>query len=36
LDLEIRYKGAFTPQPQFQGTLNDGFKKLLKEECGLQ
>lgn len=35
LDLEIRYKGAFTPQPQFQGTLNDGFKKLLKEECGL-
>ena len=35
LDLEIRYKGAFTPQPQFQGTLNDDFKKLLKEECGL-
>lgn len=35
LDLEIRYKGAFTPQPQFQGTLNDGFKRLLKEECGL-
>ena len=35
LDLEIRYKGAFTPQPQFQGTLNDGFKKLLKDECGL-
>jgi len=35
LDLEIRYKGAFTPQPQFQGTLNAGFKKLLKDECGL-
>lgn len=35
LDLEIRYKGAFNPQPQFQGTLNEGFKKLLKEECGL-
>ena len=35
LDLEIRYKGAFTPQPQFQGTLNSGFKKLLKDECGL-
>jgi hypothetical protein len=35
LDLEIRYKGAFTPQPQFQGTLNDDFKKLLKDECGL-
>ena len=36
LDLEIRYKGAFTPQPQFQGTLNDNFKKLLNEECGIK
>lgn len=35
LDLEIRYKGAFTPQPQFQGTLHPDFKKLLAEECGL-
>jgi len=35
LDLEIRYKGAFTPQPQFQGTLNPEFKKLLEQECGL-
>jgi hypothetical protein len=35
LDLEIRYKGAFTPQPQFQGTLNDQFKQLLVKECGL-
>ena len=34
LDLEIRYKGSFTPQPQFQGTLNPMFKQLLKEECG--
>ena len=34
LDLEIRYKGAFTPQPQFQGTLNPEFKKLLEKECG--
>jgi hypothetical protein len=34
LDLEIRYKGAFTPQPQFQGTLNPEFKKLLEVECG--
>ncbi len=34
LDLEIRYKGAFTPQPQFQGTLNSDFKKLLEKECG--
>jgi len=35
LDLEIRYKGAFTPQPQFQGTLHPDFKKLLMDECGL-
>lgn len=35
LDLEIRYKGAFTPQPQFQGTLNDQFKQLLVKECGM-
>ena len=35
LDLEIRYKGAFTPQPQFQGTLHPDFKKLLQKECGL-
>ena len=36
LDLEIRYKGAFTPQPQFQGTLNIQFKHLLEEECGIK
>lgn len=35
LDLEIRYKGSFTPQPQFQGTLNDQFKQLLVKECGM-
>jgi hypothetical protein len=35
LDLEIRYKGAFTPQPQFQGTMNAQFKELLTKECGL-
>jgi hypothetical protein len=34
LDLEIRYKGSFNPQPQFQGTLNSDFKKLLEKECG--
>lgn len=34
LDLEIRYKGSFTSQPQFQATLGDGFEKLLKSECG--
>jgi hypothetical protein len=36
LDLEIRYKGAFTPQPQFQGTLNTEFKDLLIKECGFK
>jgi hypothetical protein len=36
LDLEIRYKGAFTPQPQFQGTLHPDFKQLLVDECGLE
>jgi len=35
LDLEIRYKGAFTPQPQFQGTLHPDFKQLLIDECEL-
>lgn len=33
LDLELRYKGSFNPQPQFQGTINDEFKKLLINEC---
>ena len=35
LDLQIRYKGAFTAQPQFQATLNDQYKKLLEKECGV-
>jgi hypothetical protein len=33
LDLELRYKGSFNPQPQFQATINDEFKALLKKEC---
>ena len=33
LDLEIRYKGDFSPQPQFQGTISNQFKELLKKEC---
>ena len=33
LDLELRYKGSFNPQPQFQGTINEEFKKLLITEC---
>ena len=35
LDLEIRYKGSFTPQPQFQATLNKKFIDFLKKECDL-
>jgi len=35
LDLEVRYKGSFNPDPQFQGGLNKEFKKLLDAEtCG--
>lgn len=33
LDLEIRYKGSFTSQPQFQSTLGNQFETLLKSEC---
>lgn len=33
LDLEIRYKGSFTSQPQFQATLGSSFENLLKNEC---
>ena len=33
LELEIRYKGSFTSQPQFQTTLSDSFETLLKGEC---
>jgi len=33
LNLELRYKGDFNPQPQFQGGLNPDFKKLLSSEC---
>ena len=33
LDMELRYKGSFNPQPQFQGTINEQFKKLLDKEC---
>ena len=33
LNLELRYKGSFTPQPQFQAGISDNFKKLLDKEC---
>mgnify|MGYP006086853017 CR=1 FL=1 len=35
LDLEVRYKGSFNPDPQFQGGLTPEFKRLLDvETCG--
>ena len=35
LDLEVRYKGSFTSQPQFQGGLTKEFKGILDTEtCG--
>ena len=35
LDLEIRYKGSFTPKPQFQGGMTKEFKAILDTEtCG--
>lgn len=35
LDLQVRYKGKFTPDPQFQGGLTTEFKRLLDvETCG--
>jgi len=36
LDLELRYKGTFTAQPQFFATINQEFKDFLKKECKLK
>ena len=33
LDLELRYKGKFTPQPQFLGTITKEFETILTEKC---
>ena len=33
INLNIRYKGSFTPQPQFQGGISDEFLDLVKTEC---
>jgi len=33
LDMELRYKGSFTPQPQFFATISQSFTKVLKDEC---
>ena len=34
LDLQLRYKGGFTSQPQFQATLSNEFKEILTEQYG--
>jgi len=33
LNLEVRYKGSFTPEPQFQGGMTQAFKTILDKEC---
>ena len=31
--MELRYKGQFVPQPQFQGKLNKDFVTILETDC---
>ena len=33
LDMELRYKGTFTAQPQFFATITPEFKQILVEDC---
>jgi len=33
MNMELRYKGGFTSQPQFFGIMTKEFKKVLKGEC---
>ena len=33
MNMELRYKGGFTSQPQFFGTLSKQFKDVLKGQC---
>lgn len=33
LDMELRYKGSFTSQPQFFATITDEFKTILTDKC---
>ena len=33
LDMELRYKGSFTSQPQFFATITSEFKTILTEKC---
>ena len=35
LDMELRYKGGFTSQPQFFATISKDFSTLLNTECKL-
>ena len=32
-NMELRYKGQFVPQPQFQGKLNKDFITIMEDEC---
>jgi len=34
LDLQLRYKGSFMSQPQFQATISNDFKEVLQEQYG--
>ena len=34
IDLNLRYKGGFTSQPQFQATISNDFKDILTEQYG--
>lgn len=36
LNLELRYKGKFSAQPQFFATIDHEFKELLSSECNLK
>ena len=33
LNMELRYKGGFTSQPQFFGTIGEDFKTIIEEKC---
>ena len=33
MNMELRYKGGFTSQPQFFGTMSKDFKKILEGKC---
>ena len=36
MNMELRYKGGFTSQPQFFGTIASDFKMLLEKKCIFQ